>query len=163
MGGLQLEICWNPVAELYLVNAMRTQQAAARELARDPDDGLFFYTPQAVMLLDDENRIYRINQSFSEISGFSIEDVIGQGPGIVTNSDVTPELFDHLWQQLMLRGFWEGELWNRHKDGHSYPAWYSLMAMRDDSSEITGFVAQFSDITSCYSDQHRFTHTSYDA
>ena len=160
---LQLEICWNPVAELYIVNAMRTQQAAARELARDPDDGLFFYTPQAVMLLDDENRIYRVNQSFSEISGFSLEDVVGQGPGIVTNRDIAPELFDHLWQQLMLRGYWEGELWNRHKDGHSYPAWYSLMALRDDSSEITGFVAQFSDITSCYSDQHRFTHTSYDA
>ena len=160
---LQLEICWNPMAELYIVNAMRTQQAAARELARDPDDGLFAYTPQAVMLLDDENRIYRINPSFSEVSGFSIEDVIGQGPGIVTNRDIAPELFDHLWQQLMLRGYWEGELWNRHKDGHSYPAWYSLMALRDESSDITGFVAQFSDITSCYSGEHRFSHTSYDA
>ena len=141
---LQLEICWNPVAGLYIVNAMRSAQAAERVLAQYPAEGLFDYTPQAVMLLDEENRIYRVNPGFSDVSGFSFADVVGQGPGIVTNREIAAELFDHLWQQLMLRGFWEGELWNRHKDGHSYPAWYTLMAQRDENGEISGFVAQFS-------------------
>ncbi|MBN0988446.1 EAL domain-containing protein [Amphritea pacifica] len=160
---LRLEIFWNPVARLYTVNAMRTGQAAGRMLFQDPQQGLFDYTPQAVMLLDGDNRIYRVNPSFSEVTGFSYEDVVGQGPGIVTNREISAELFDHLWQQLMLRGFWEGELWNQHKDGHSYPAWYSLMARRDDSGEIDGFVAQFSDISSSYGDQNRYSHASYDA
>ncbi|SEQ26553.1 PAS domain S-box-containing protein [Amphritea atlantica] len=160
---LRLEIFWNPVALLYTVNAMRTGQAAGRMLFQDPQQGLFDYTPQAVMLLDGDNRIYRVNPSFSEVTGFSFEDVVGQGPGIVTNREISAELFDHLWQQLMLRGFWEGELWNQHKDGHSYPAWYSLMARRDDSGEIDGFVAQFSDISSSYGDQNRYSHASYDA
>jgi len=159
---LQLEICWNPVAGLYIVNAMRTGQAAGRILAQNPEHGLFDYTPQAVMLLDGDNRIYRVNPGFSEITGFSFEDVVGQGPGIVTNREISAEMFDHLWQQLMHRGFWEGELWNRHKDGRSYPAWYSLMAQRDESGEIDGFVAQFSDISSSYGDQNRYSHASYD-
>ncbi|WP_299197545.1 EAL domain-containing protein [uncultured Amphritea sp.] len=160
---LQLEIFWNPVAGLYIVNAMRSGQAAGRVFAQHPEEGLFDYTPQAVMLLDEENRIYRVNPGFSDVSGFSFEDVVGQGPGIVTNREIATELFDHLWQQLMFRGFWEGELWNRHKDGHSYPAWYTLMAQRDESGEIDGFVAQFSDISSSYRDQHRYNHASYDA
>ncbi len=160
---LQLEICWNPVAGLYIVNAMRSAQAAERVLAQYPAEGLFDYTPQAVMLLDEENRIYRVNPGFSDVSGFSFADVVGQGPGIVTNREIAAELFDHLWQQLMLRGFWEGELWNRHKDGHSYPAWYTLMAQRDENGEISGFVAQFSDISSSYRDQQRYSHASYDA
>ncbi|WP_417226665.1 EAL domain-containing protein [Amphritea sp.] len=160
---LQLEICWNSVAELFIVNAMRTGQAAGRMFAQHPEQGLFDYTPQAVMLLDEDNRIYRVNASFSEISGYAFEDVVGQGPGIVTNRNIAAEMFDHLWQQLMLKGYWEGELWNRHKDGHSYPAWYSLMAQRDESGEIDGFVAQFSDISSAYGDQSRFSHVSYDS
>ncbi|WP_428034250.1 EAL domain-containing protein [Amphritea sp.] len=159
---LQLEIFWNSVAGLYIVNAMRSGQAAGRVFAQHPQEGLFDYTPQAVMLLDEENRIYRVNPGFSEVSGFSFEDVVGQGPGIVTNREIAAELFDHLWQQLMFRGFWEGELWNRHKDGHSYPAWYTLMAQRDGSGEIEGFVAQFSDISNLYQDQHRYSHASYD-
>lgn len=159
---LQLEICWNPVAGLFIVNAMRTAQAAGRQLAQHPEQGLFDYTPQAVMLLDEDNRIYRVNAGFSEVSGYAFEDVAGQGPGIVTNRNIAAEMFDHLWQQLMLRGYWEGELWNRHKDGHSYPAWYSLMAQRDENGEIEGFVAQFSDISSAYGDPSRFNHASYD-
>ncbi|MDO6564800.1 EAL domain-containing protein [Amphritea sp. 1_MG-2023] len=160
---LQLEICWNPRAGLFIVNAMRTAQAASKLLAQYPEEGLFEYTSQAVMLLDEDNRIYRVNAGFSEVSGYTFEEVAGQGPGMVTNRNISAEIFDHLWQQLMLKGFWEGELWNRHKDGHSYPAWYSLMAHRDDSGEIDGFVAQFSDITSVYADQGRFHHTSYDS
>lgn len=160
---LQLEVCWNPVAELFIVNAMRNGQAAARVFAQHPEQGLFDYTPQAVMLLDENNRIYRVNASFSEISGYAFEDVVGQGPGVVTNRDVAVEIFDHLWQQLMTQGYWEGELWNQHKDGRSYPAWYSLMAYRDESGEIDGFVAQFSDISSTYEDQSGFAQTSYDS
>ena len=160
---LQLEICWNPGAELFIVNAYTNQQANAQELLQHPEQGLFSYTPQAVMLLDDENRIYRVNRSFSEMSGYNLEDVIGEGPGIVTNREIAPELFDHLWQQLMLKGVWEGLLWNRHKDGRNYPAWYSITANRDQNSEITGFVAQFSDITSSFTDSHRYLHTAYDS
>ena len=159
---LQLDICWNPDANIFIVNAYRNQQLSARQMVQQPVAGLFDYTPQAVMLLDSENRISQVNLSFSEVTGYSFKDVVGQGPGIVTNREISIELFDHLWHQLMNRGYWEGVLWNRHKDGHNYPAWYSLTANRDENNEVTGFVAQFSDISSCYSDQNRFSHNSHD-
>lgn len=150
---LYIQLCWNPVAEQYLLNASTLAQAAEQTLSEQPVDGLFDYSPQGVMVMDRENRIYRINRSFYDLTGYRFDEVVGQGPGIITNDDIDPDVFGDLWQQLMKEGVWEGELWNRHKDGHTYPAWYSILASRDSNGEISGFVAQFSDTSSWYQQQ----------
>lgn len=150
---LQIQLCWNPAGNCYLLHASTLVQAAEQTLSQQPVEGLFDYSPQGIMVMDRENRIYRVNRSFYSLTGYRFDEVVGQGPGIITNDDIDPDVFDDLWQQLMKQGVWEGELWNRHKDGRSYPAWYSILASRDSNGEISGFVAQFSDTSHWYEQQ----------
>ncbi|MEH6578150.1 MAG: EAL domain-containing protein [Amphritea sp.] len=159
---LQLEICWNSEAELFLLNVLNSELLSSRRAAKYPVDGLFDYTPQAVMVMDKENRIIKVNRGFTLVTGYRFDEVYGEGPGIVTNGDIDPDQFDHLWMQLHKRGVWEGELWNKHKNGQHYPAWFTMTARRDALGEEEGYVAQFSDISRLDSDRLEYHYSSYD-
>ncbi|MCV6609173.1 MAG: EAL domain-containing protein [Amphritea sp.] len=155
---LQIQLHWNSQANSYLLIANTLAQAAEQTLSQQPVEGLFDYSPQGIMVMDRDNRIYRVNRSFYSLTGYRFDEVVGQGPGLITNDDIDPDVFEELWQQLMKDGVWEGELWNCHKDGRTYPAWYSILASRDSNGEISGFVAQFSDTSSWYEQQSVAAH-----
>ncbi|WP_432471591.1 EAL domain-containing protein [Amphritea sp. HPY] len=159
---LQLELAWNPQAGLFVIHFASLSKVASQKAARLPASGLFDYTPQAVMVMDDENRIVQVNPGFVSVTGYRFDEVVGQGPGILTSGEIDPELFDRLWLQLHAKGSWEGEIWNRHKNGQYYPAWFSITSRRDSAGDIEGFVAQFSNITALSQDPHMLHHSSYD-
>lgn len=159
---LQLEVCWNPAAGIFILNALTAEKASLYQAVKRPDAGLFDFTPQAVMVMDTENRIIQVNRGFSRVTGYRFDEVVGEGPGIITTGDIDPERFDHLWEQLHKRGVWEGELWNRHKNGQQYPAWFTLTARRDALGEVDGYVAQFSSLSSLESDRQAAYYHSYD-
>jgi diguanylate cyclase (GGDEF)-like protein/hemerythrin-like metal-binding protein/PAS domain S-box-containing protein len=102
---------------------------------------------EAVLITDADNRIIIVNSSFSEITGYAPEEVIGMDPGVLADEVPPPELVRAQWQKMTARGRWQGEMINRRKSGELYAAWVSIDAVRDDLGDITHFVLVFSDMT----------------
>ena len=100
----------------------------------------------AVMITDVEGRIEYVNRKFCQLTGYSAEEAIGHNPRIL-KSDVTPrEVFDNLWKTILSGREWRGELLNRRKTGEVYWSIASISPLRNDTGEITHFIANVEDI-----------------
>lgn len=108
---------------------------------------LFQLSPQAIMVTDRENKVIQVNAAFEKITGYSAADILGQNPRILGAGELNDGFYGELWLQLSNNGAWEGELWNRHKQGSVYPAWFNIMGLTDDTGVVTGYIAQFFNIS----------------
>ncbi|SCY30493.1 PAS domain-containing sensor histidine kinase [Thiohalorhabdus denitrificans] len=106
-----------------------------------------FRTANAVMITDAEGQILRVNQGFCDITGYRAEEVVGRTPNLLQSGFHGAEFYRDLWETLEAQGHWEGEIWNRRKDGSLYPQWETITAVRNESGQVAHFVATFSDIT----------------
>lgn len=106
-----------------------------------------FEVENGIMITDRELRIEQVNRAFTRITGYEADEVIGESPGILQSGQHSKEFYRKMWQNITEEGFWEGEVWNRKKDGEIYPEWLTISVVRDDSGELTHYIASFSDIT----------------
>lgn len=106
-----------------------------------------FETHEAILITDTQSRIIRVNQAFQDITGYSAEDVIGNNPKILSSGRHDKAFYEAMWQQLLNTGTWSGEVWDRRKDGQTYPKWLTITAVKNDAGETTEYVGIFSDIT----------------
>jgi|GEM_PF-3400396 len=106
-----------------------------------------FETDEAIVITNKDGDIVRVNQAFHDITGFSAEEVIGKNPRILSSGRHSKEFYAEMWAQLLGRGKWSGEVWDRRKNGEIYPKWLTITAVRNDEGETTEYVAIFSDIT----------------
>ncbi|MHB1372904.1 MAG: EAL domain-containing protein [Thauera sp.] len=106
-----------------------------------------FESQQAMMVTDARSRILRVNKAFTEVTGYGIDEVIGQNPDILSSGRHDAAFFRALWQQLETTDLWEGEIWNRRRNGEVYPERLSISAVRDENGAITHYVGCFTDIT----------------
>ncbi|MDH3354167.1 MAG: EAL domain-containing protein [Chromatiales bacterium] len=101
----------------------------------------------AISITDPEGTILRINEAFTEITGYSSEEIIGRNSNILSSGKHDKEFFKSLWSALDRDGYWEGEIWNKKKDGEIYPEWISMTVVKDSLGEVTHHVATFQDIS----------------
>ncbi len=106
-----------------------------------------FRTSQAILITDAGGRIERVNPAFTDITGYTAEEVVGQTPSLLQSGCHDKAFYEGLWQALERDDHWEGEIWNRRKNGEIYPEWESISAVRDDFDEIVHYVAVFHDIS----------------
>jgi diguanylate cyclase (GGDEF)-like protein/PAS domain S-box-containing protein len=104
-------------------------------------------TSFAVLITDTEPRILAVNRAFSDVTGFSEQDVIGRNPSILSSGHQDPSFYRDLWHSLQQGGRWSGEIWNRRRDGSLYPEWLTIDAIRDDAGTVTNYVGIFNDIS----------------
>lgn len=97
-----------------------------------------------IMITDRENRIVSINNAFTELTGYTAEEVLGKDPSILSSERHGEAFFADMWFALEERGHWEGELWNRHKNGELYPEWVSITAVTDRNGELSNYIGIFS-------------------
>ncbi len=119
---------------------------------QDIGQQLFQLSPQAIMVTDLDNKIVQTNGAFEKITGYSFNEVIGENPRILGAGQMNDYFYEELWSSLQKSGQWAGELWNRHKDGSVYPAWFNIISIADDSGKATGYVAQFFNISEIKAD-----------
>ncbi len=97
-----------------------------------------------IMITDRKNRIISINNAFTELTGYSEEEVIGKDPSILSSGRHGGRYFSDMWQNLEERGHWEGEMWNRHKNGELYPEWVTITSVLDHNGEHSNYIGIFS-------------------
>jgi diguanylate cyclase (GGDEF)-like protein/PAS domain S-box-containing protein len=109
---------------------------------------IFEDSHDAIMVTDTNASIIDINASFTSITGFSKEDVIGKNPRLMKSDVHPPSFYTAMWAKLKESGKWSGEIWDKRKNGEVYPKWLSISAVKNDAGQVSHFVGIFADITS---------------
>jgi len=123
-----------------------TEKKQAEEAVR-LYERMFAYSGEALMITDRDNHILTINATFSQMTGYTIDEVRGQDPKLLASGQTPPETYQMLWASLQASGQWQGELWDRRKDGSVFPKWATISTIRDACGQITHYIAGFTDIS----------------
>ena len=104
-------------------------------------------TRDGVVITDLRPRILTVNPAYSEITGYSEAEVVGQNPRLLQSGRHDRAFYQTMWTSLLQVGHWRGELWNRRKNGELYPQWLTISIVRNDRGEATHYVGVLTDIS----------------
>lgn len=125
---------------------------------------VFTHAREGIVITDSEVNIVDVNRAFTNITGYTKEEVLGKNPRILNSGRQDEAFYAAMWQDLRTKGHWYGELWNRRKLGEVYPESLTISAVRDERGETRNYIALFSDITLIKEQQRLLKHIAhYDA
>ena len=104
--------------------------------------------PIEIASSSDEQRITAVNRAFTQISGYAEAEALGQRPSLLASGQHDSAFYAAMWHSLAANGHWQGEIWNRRKNGELYPEWLTISAVRNAEDRVTHFVGVFADISS---------------
>jgi len=102
---------------------------------------------EAIVITDADNRIVSANRVFCQITGYGLDEVLGKDPRLLSSGSHDRAFYKALWRELIEKGSWQGEIYNRRKDGSVYPEWLSITTLSDVHGRITNYIGMFSDIS----------------
>ena len=106
-----------------------------------------FESQQGIAITDAERVILRVNKAFTEITGYSAHEAVGQNPRLLSSGRHDAAFYAVMWDSIARLGKWQGEIWNRHKSGEVFPEWLTITAVKDSAGQTANYVATFSDIS----------------
>lgn len=124
------------------VNRVKREQDQQLMLANQ----VFECSAEAMLITDADNNIIRVNSAFVDITGYTTEEVLGKNPRFLKSEKQDRDFYRSLWHTLLLQGSWQGEIWNRRKNGEIYPEWVSINIVKDTTGKISHHFAIFSDL-----------------
>lgn len=138
------------VQDITLLKHSEQQLALASRVFDNSIEGITITDPHGV--------IQSVNRAFTHITGYSPEEAVGQNPSILKSDRHDAAFYHAMWQSLITNGRWEGEIWNRKKNGEVYPEWLSITAITDDFGQPSHHVAVFHDMSEArgFEEQLRF-------
>ncbi len=110
---------------------------------------------EAIMICDSQSNIIRVNPEFTNITGYSLEEVVGKRPNLWASGKQSKEFYQSLWDDLTNDGFWQGELVNKRKDGTLYNSWQVIKAVKDENGNVQQFISISNDITDKKKDEEK--------
>ena len=105
-----------------------------------------FESQQGMIITDTTNKILRVNKAFSEITLYSQDEMIGQNPSILQSGRQDKDFYRSMWQSITETGTWNGEVWNRRKNGEVYPEWLNVTSVKTNGV-LSHYIGTMSDIT----------------
>ncbi|MBL8935944.1 MAG: EAL domain-containing protein [Archangium sp.] len=146
---ITLDVLATPFAQTRWVAFLRDVTGSAKTRAQLALYGrIFDASAEAILITDADNRIVTANPAFSAITGYTLAEVKGRNPRLLSSGRHDRAFYERLWQTLRRDGHWQGELWNRRKSGAVFPEWATFTVIRDEYGNITNYAAVFSDISS---------------
>ena len=108
---------------------------------------VFTYAREGILITDHNGAIIDVNNAFSEITGYSRDEVVGKNPSILCSGRHEKAFYETLWLDLKTKGHWYGEIWNRRKNGEVHAVIENINAIIDESGHVHQYVALMSDIS----------------
>ncbi|HEY3378959.1 MAG TPA: EAL domain-containing protein [Armatimonadota bacterium] len=118
-------------------------------------------TVEGVTITDANATILSVNPAFTEITGYTAEEAIGQNPRIIRSDRHDDAFYQAMWRSLIEKGQWHGEIWNRRKSGEAYPEWLTISSIQDEHGNTTHYVAVFHDITETKQNEAQIHYQAY--
>lgn len=106
-----------------------------------------FDSQGGTLITDAEGVIIRVNRAFSDSTGYQVEELVGKTPRVLKSEQHNDSFYQNMWEKLKQTGGWQGEIWDRRKNGEVFPKWLTISAVRDAKSVITHYVATHFDIS----------------
>ncbi|MBE0508456.1 MAG: EAL domain-containing protein [Marinospirillum sp.] len=106
-----------------------------------------FQSQNGILVTDAEQRIVKVNRSFQDITGYSEAEVLGQTPALLSSGRHDASFYQQMYADLEQAGLWQGEIWNRRKNGDIYPEHLTITAIYGAKGQITHYVANLADLT----------------
>ncbi|HYR25463.1 MAG TPA: diguanylate cyclase, partial [Aquabacterium sp.] len=138
--------------EIHLVE--EAARLASLAIARQQADerlhlaaSVFTHAREGILITDAQARIIDVNEAFTRITGYRRDEVLGLNPSFLTSGRQSREFYAAMWRDLLDKGYWQGEIWNRRANGEHYAEMKTISAVRDEQGTIRQFVSLFADIT----------------
>jgi len=125
---------------------------------------VFEGSEQGIMVTDARHVILSVNPAFTKMLGFTLDDVKGKTPKVLSSGLHDAGFYRNLWESVDHFGHWRGEIWNRRKNGEVFPEWISISEVKNAAGEVSHYVGTFSDISDLKSAQKEIQYlSSHDA
>lgn len=125
---------------------------------------VFSESPMGIMITDEKGNILRVNAAFSSITGYTAADAIGQTTTLLKSAHHDEVFYQNMWASLHKSGQWEGEIWNRRKNGEIFPEWSTITATYNEAGDTNNYINSFIDISEKkLSEDHVYHLAHYDA
>ncbi len=142
-----------------LEKARKDAETVAEELRQYAK--AFDSSGEAMLISDRFNRIVNVNATFTAQTGYSLGEVLGKDPKMLSGGKTPKSVYEDMRRCLQDKGFWHGELWDRKKSGEIYPKWTSISAIRDNRQAVLFYVASYSDISERKANEARIDYLAH--
>jgi MFS transporter, NNP family, nitrate/nitrite transporter len=102
---------------------------------------------QSMMITNSKGKIEKVNHAFTKVTGYSAEEVSGKSPNILQSGKHKQAFYQEMWAELARKGYWQGEIWNKRKNGEIYLEWLTISEVKNDAGEVKYYLGLFSDMT----------------
>lgn len=116
---------------------------------------------EGIMVTDLNSTIISVNPAFTRLTGYRAQEVVGKTPAVLSSGRHDKNFYQAMWQQVNQHGHWQGEVWNRRKNGEIYPEFLTITAIGNKDGEPTHYAALFSDITELKENEERIRQLAY--
>jgi diguanylate cyclase (GGDEF)-like protein/PAS domain S-box-containing protein len=120
-----------------------------------------FEAQEGIIITDAQKTILRVNSAFCEITGYSAHEAVGSTPNILNSERHDKAFFENMWNCINRDGVWQGEIWNRRKNGEIYPGWTNITAVKNPENRVTHYVGTMIDITERKLAEAEIEHLAY--
>ena len=125
---------------------------------------VFETTTEGILVTDADTRVIMVNPAFTTITGYTLVEILGKKPSFLHSGRHSLKFYKRMWKTLLTDGKWQGEIWNRRKNGELYVEWAAIAAIRNSYQQIVQYVSVFSDITERKRAEEMIWHqANYDA
>ncbi len=122
---------------------------------------VFRYSGEAIMVTDRDNLIVEVNPAFTRLTGYALDEVRGKNPKMLSSGHATPDVYRAMWAALRQDGFWQGEMWDRKKDGSVFPKLLTITVVRTRHGDIEYHIASFTSISEQKAAEERIQHLAH--
>ncbi|MEF8766985.1 MAG: EAL domain-containing protein [Candidatus Accumulibacter phosphatis] len=120
-----------------------------------------FEAQEGMMVTDADSVILRVNVAFTEITGYSAAEAVGQTPRLLRSDRHDAAFYEAMWDSIRSKGAWHGEIWNRHKCGEVHPEWMTITAVKGADGEVSHYVSTLTDITQSKAAADEIAHLAF--
>ena len=122
---------------------------------------MFRSTQEGIVITDVRGTVIIANPSFSKITGWEESKIIGKNPKVLKSGRHDAAFYRQMFEVIAAEGHWQGEIWNRKRNGEIYPEWLTISSMRDEKGKISNYIGTFIDISQVKESEARLEHLAH--